>query len=475
MEVYTSYINGAWLPAGEVEVRRKPGHLDEVACRYCLVGTAEATAAMDAAQAAFPGWRSTPAAERIQLLGAWLDRIERETEAYAEIITAENGKGLDESRAEVAAALRDGRFLLDVAAEDLAEQPTGNPYIEHLPLGVFLLILPWNFPLSTFIRKLVPALVYGNTGVVKSSEITPGPSWLGLRHLDDLNLPPGVANLVMGKGRVVGPAMVDYPALAGISLTGSTETGLRLQAQTAGRNVKLQLELGGKNALVVLGDADLDAAVEAACVGGFSCAGQWCTGTSRVVVEAAVYPEFQDKLVRRAATIEVGPGHLPGYQMGPVAYEGHFNEILEAMDQGRRQGARCLLGGRAVESVEGCRGWFIEPSIFGGVTETMALFQEEVFGPVLALTEAADGADAVRLANASIYGLSASVFTRDVERGKRVLARIETGLGHVNLHTAYRTADMPFSGWKESGRGVPECGPFAQSFYTQPRALYIGT
>jgi len=472
----TSFINGCRLKPGTLMEHPNPGNLNEPACRYSLVDADAASETMDAADQAFHDWRAVPFAERLNSLHEWLDEVESRANAMAAMITRENGKGIRESEAEIRAALMDGRHLLEQAeAEQSQSGERKGAYTEHCPLGVFLLITPWNFPLATLVRKLVPALAYGNTAVVKPSEVTPGPAWMAVDMLDSTGqIPPGVANLVLGRGREVGPAMVDHPALRGISLTGSTQTGRTLQVQTAGRNVRLQLEMGGKNAQVVLADADLKAAAEAARIGAFSCAGQWCTGTSRVIVEEACYEAFCRALLKEVAAIRLGPGHNPGNTMGPVAYKEHFHEILGAIRQAEEEGASLLHGGRSHEEIEGCRGWFVEPTVFGEVEKSHSLFSEEIFGPVLAVSRAGDVEDAIHLANASEYGLSFSVFTSNPKRGEEVVSRIDAGICHINLHTAYRTPDMPVAGWKESGRGVPECGNYARSFYTQPKVVYTG-
>lgn len=473
MEIFTSFINGRWIPARPPVSRPNPGNLDSIGCRYSEAKEEDARLAMESANRAFGTWKEIPPAERIAVLKKWLETIEKAKDRLAERITRENGKNLWESGLEIEAAVKDGRYLLEQASRPSPRPSDRNHFEVHCPLGVFLILTPYNFPLATLVRKLVPALAYGNAAVVKPSEYTPGVAVDVFQFFSPDTLPPGTANLVLGSGSSLGSVLVEHPTLRGISFTGSTETGHLLQGQAAGRDVRLQLEMGGKNPLLVLEDADLPEAAKAARVGAFSCAGQWCTGTSRVIVEAPAEEEFLDHLIREIKSIQVGPGHLPGYTMGPVTHHRHWEAIQKAISRAGEEGARLLAGGRFPETVAGCRGYFIEPTLFASVAEDSALFREEVFGPVLAITVAKDADDAVRLANCSPYGLSSSVYTRDLEKGRSIIHQLESGITHLNLHTAYRTPDLPVSGWKGSGSGIPECGSYGRDFYTRPKAIYL--
>lgn len=471
----TSFIAGNWQPFDESRAiaRENPSRASEIAGRWTPATAGDARRAMDAAAAAFPVWSAMPLAERIDLLNRLFAAVEAHADDFAATITRENGKPLRDSLAEVAGSLRDSRYpVLEAARIGVVEtvsSPGAAVTSEQIlePLGVCLLITPWNFPLATVLRKLAPALLFGNTAIVKPSELTPATACLLFSLLETLPFPRGAAQLVLGTGAEVGPALVEHPALRAISFTGSNATGASLARATAGRDVRLQLEMGGKNSLVILADADLDAALEAAAIGGFTCAGQWCTGTGRVIVEQSIHDEFVSRLVARIAPMRVGPGDDPKTDVGPlvtaerVAFAGA--RVAEAVGAG----ARALGGGPAPTG-----GHFVMPIVLDGVTEAMPAFTEELFVPVLPVAVARDADDALRLANTGRYGLSASVYSRDTAKAAAMARRVEAGIVHINLHTAYREPSLSVAGWRESGRGLPECGRFARDFFTRPRALY---
>ena len=415
--------------------------------------------------------------KRCIALNTLLNRLGERASSLAAIITRENGKTLPESRGEINAALADGAHLLTEARTAMRRRTSSREGIHcellHEPVGVYLLITPWNFPLATIVRKLIPALALGNTVVLKPSELTPGPAVQLMRLMEGLLLPPGTVNLVLGTGKSVGPTLVDHSALRGISFTGSNTVGLALARQTAGRDVRLQLEMGGKNSLVVLADADLDQAVEAAMLGGFSCAGQWCTGTGRVIVEDSVYSSFCDTLMRRTSRLAVGPGDLKrtagrsGHRGGP----GSLRPVHRPA--GIADGAILACGGDRPRLPKGQAGHFFRPTVLTEVNEDAVVFTEELFVPILPVIRAADAADALRLANLGRMGLSASIFTSNPRKADRFIRGVEAGIVHHNLHTAHRVPELPVSAWRESGRGIPECGDYASSFFARPRAVYL--
>jgi len=473
----TGYVAGRWLPAANrVVCRENPARCDEIAARWCPADPAEATAAMEAAGRAFGDWSQIPPDARFQLLDNLARAIETRTAEFARLIVRESGKTLAEAKSEVAASLGDARFLLKQAGCDLESAIPAGPAApirrETIPeaVGVYLLITPWNFPLATILRKLFPALAYGNSAVVKPSELAPGPAHLLFELIAGLPLPTGTVALVPGFGAEIGPTLLDHQALRGISFTGSTRVGLDLARRTAGRDVRLQLEMGGKNTLVVLADADVDAAVEAAVVGGFSCAGQWCTGTGRVVVEAPILDDFCDRLIARTQRLRVGPGDDPDTEVGPVATAERVEATLAAINTAVGAGARLRCGGARAN---GSRGHFFQPTVLDHVNSSMGVFQDELFAPVLPIAAARDREDARQLADAGTYGLSASVFSADLAAATAFARRLEAGMVHVNLHTAYRDPALPVAGWRDSGRGIPECGRFARDFFSRPRALYV--
>lgn len=472
----TSFIAGKWLPfdAARAIARENPGRIAETAVRWVPASAEDARRAMDVAAAAFPVWAEVPIAKRIGILEQLLNTIEARSREFAEVITRENGKTIRDSQKEIVGSLGDARHPLLEAARlgdtepvSAAGAPVRSEQILE-PLGVCLLITPWNFPLATVLRKLVPALLYGNPTVVKPSELTPATASLLFSIIEKLPFPQGTVQLVLGTGAQVGAELVGHPALRAISFTGSNATGTNLARETAGRDVRLQLEMGGKNSLVVLADADLDAAVEAAATGGFTCAGQWCTGTGRVIVEQSVRDEFVSKLVARIAPWKVGPGDEDSTNIGPVVTADRVAFAGARIAEACAVGATFLRGGAAVSG-----GHFVVPTVLDGVTEGMSVFTEELFVPVLPVAVAKDADDAIRLANTGRYGLSASIFSRNTGRAAALARRIEAGIVHVNLHTAYREPSLSVAGWRESGRGLPECGRFARDFFTRPRAVYV--
>ncbi|MCB1121808.1 MAG: aldehyde dehydrogenase family protein [Verrucomicrobiae bacterium] len=481
IRLHTSFINGKRLPrSGPIVKRFNPGRTRQEASR-CSHATADAAeAAMDAASASFPCWSDQPVKERVQILEHVLQRIEKKASGFARMITGENGKTLKESRLEVAAGLADARFHLADALRSRKETVSSpntaartRLFLE--PVGVYVLITPWNFPLATILRKLIPALAFGNTAVVKPSGYTPGIASLLFDVVAAAKIPVGVANLVLGGGSEVGPALTAHEALRGVSFTGSTANGLHIARSVAGRDVRLQLEMGGKNSLLVLQDADLEAAVDAAVVGAFSCAGQWCTGTGRAIVEETIYDAFCSRLVGRTNALVVGPGDNPKTQMGPLISRESLRETREAIRIARSEGARVRCGGKAPSLRKGQGGNFLLPTVLSDVDETMAAFHEELFAPVLPVVRARNFEDGLRLANQGNFGLSASIFTNNKKYAEVFLRKVEAGIAHVNLHTAFRTPNLPVAGWRDSGRGIPECGRFARDFYTRPRAAYVAT
>jgi len=336
------------------------------------------------------------------------------------------------------------------------------------PLGVVLLITPSNFPLAAVMRKLVPALLAGNTVVVKASELTPLTANLLLEAFGDEGLPPGVANLVLAAGHAVAAAMIEVPGLRAISMTGSNAAGEAIAEAIGGRDIRLQAEMGGSNAVVVLADADLEEAAESVVEHGFACSGQWCTGTTRVIIDASVYDEFTAMLLEKIQRISVGTAT----GMGPLISRVQRQRVEDAVTALVDAGAKVLAGGMRPSGDEFSYGNFFEPTVLSGIDDKYSLSDREIFGPVILLFSAASSSDAVTIANAGQYGLSFSVFTGDSDAGEQVVSKIDAGLCHINLPTGYRDNALPLAGWKNSGRGIPECGRFARDFFTQTKTIY---
>ena len=478
--VLRNYIDGQWVDSvsGETSENINPADREEVICRAQSSVVEDTEAAIGAAAAAFDAWRRVPVPERAALLSRALRVMADREEDFVRIITQENGKTLRESRGEFAAAVKEaeyqigqGRRLGGLHAP--SEQPGVTCYLARQPLGVAVLITPWNFPLNVACRKLFPALIAGNTCVLKPADFTPMTAWLLFEAIDAAGLPRGVANYITGRGSAIGDALVCHDAVKAVSFTGSTEVGLGIAVKLAGRRTRLQLEMGGKNPLVALADADLDKAVDAAILGAFSCSGQWCTSTSRAIVESAVYDEFLEMLVEKSSRITVGRGTDESSRMGPVAGARQYESILNYIAVGKQEGARLCAGGSAITEGAFASGYFIKPTVFADVTPDMRIAREEIFGPVLCVMRAADFDEALRMANDTDYGLASSIYTNDLAKARLFVAESEVGLCHVNLPTAWKEPQLEFGGIKDSGRGLPEAGETGAEFFTDIKAIYV--
>jgi aldehyde dehydrogenase (NAD+) len=443
-------------------------------------GPADVASAIDAAEAAFPAWRDTPVRDRQAAVGRFLALLAGRREELARVVAQENGKTIREARAEVDSALTEGTYHQQQVSRFFGHGlPIGTRgmtgWIQYHPLGVAGVICPWNFPVNVLCRKALPALLTGNTVVFKPASFTP---WSGI-FLADLFLQagflPGVFNCVTGSGATLGDALVEDARVRAVSFTGSTEVGRSIQQKAGMRLLRTQLELGGKNALIVMGDADLEAACAAAMTAGFACSGQWCTSTSRILVHVPVYDRFIDSLAARCDAMTVGDPLNEATDMGPVAGPAQHGRIMGAIMLAERQGARRVTvkaaGGASADLPDG---YFIRPTLFADVTPAMSLFREEVFGPVLAATPFSSLEEALRLANESAYGLSSAIFTRDLAAALTYVDGIEAGLAHVNIHTGVKDPSLPFGGWKESGFGLPENDFSGMEFFVNRKAVYMG-
>ncbi len=471
-----NFINGEWVTAagGAVADQRNPADLSEVTCRFQQSGREDARAAIAAAAAAFPAWDAMTAPKRAEFLVRAQAALVRRQDEIAESITRENGKTIAESRIEVEAAIKEmdwqiaeGRRLYGETVP--AEREGVFAYSIRQPLGVVSVISPWNFPFNVICRKCVPALMGGNTVVLKPASLTPRTASFFVEALVEAGLPRGVLNFITGPGSTAGDELVVNPAIRAISFTGSTPVGMGIHHKAAATLARTQLEMGGKNPAVVLADADLAAAADAVVLAAYACAGQWCTSTSRAIVEASVYDRFQELLLDRVAKIRVGSGMDPKTTMGPVCGEQQAKDILKYVEVGQREGARLVAGGRRL----GDKGCFIEPTVFTDVTPEMAIAREEIFGPVLCLMKAESFDEAVRVGNDVAFGLSSSVFTRSLEQAMRFVEATDVGLTHVNMPTAYKEPQLSFGGIKQSGVGLPEAGKTGIEFFTRNKVAYV--
>lgn len=476
--VYGNYIGGRWIESGPRFENRNPANTDEVVGLF-VEGTAEDIArAADAAAGALPSWAAMNAPARGSILFKAAEILESRFEQVAAEMTREEGKTLPEAKGEVRRSINilryyagEGARLAGILAP--SERHRVQTFAIRKPLGVVGLVTPWNFPSAIPAWKLAPALICGNTVVLKPATPAPLSAWRIVEALHEAGLPAGVVNLVAGPGRALGQALVDAPPLKGISFTGSCAVGQWLHGEASRRRLRVQLEMGGKNPTIVLADADFDSAVENVVNGAFFSTGQKCTATSRAIVEDSIYDRFLEALVERTRKLKVGNGMEPGVEIGPAVDRAQMETVLRYIEIGRKECGEPLTGGHRLTGGEYDKGWFIAPTIFSGVPENAVIAREEIFGPVLAVMRAADFADAMRIANAVPFGLAASIQTTNLSRVFEYIHGMEAGLLTVNLPSAGVEYQLPFGGTKESSFGPKEQGPAGLEFYSDYKTVYL--
>lgn len=473
-----SYINGKWFhPKSERLVKNiNPADPKDIIAEFPAGTVEDAHAAIQAAQATFPAWKNTPGPERGRVLWRAVNIARARLEEIAQTMSREEGKILKEARGEV---LKGISLLEFFAGEGYRMHGKTMPseardtftYTIRRPIGVVGLITPWNFPWALPVWKIAPAIVAGNTVVFKPAEITPATASLLVEILEQAGLPPGVLNMVVGSGATVGSAIVEASETRAISFTGSNEVGTALYYQAAKLNKKVTCEMGGKNAIVVMPDADLTRATNAIIGGAFGSTGQRCTATSRVLVAPDVKNKLVELLGERASQLRVGPGLDETSEMGPAVDEKQWKTDLSYIEIAKREGARLVTGGGVPPGANG--GYFVEPTIFDGVTPEMRIFREEVFGPVLAVGVATDIQEAIKFSNAVEYGLTTSIFTQDINNIMRYIEDVETGMVHVNEPTIGGEAQLPFGGTKNTGVGEREMAEEGLNFFTELKTVFI--
>ncbi|HEX9495919.1 MAG TPA: aldehyde dehydrogenase family protein [Candidatus Limnocylindria bacterium] len=473
-----NHIGGAWVESSShatVE-DRNPARTSELLANAAASTAADVGYAIDAAEKAFPEWRATPAPQRGDIVRKAADLMERRRDQLARLLTQEEGKVLAESIAEVDRAIANVRFSAAqgtrLTGETIPSAQRGTfIYTRREPLGVVACITPWNFPVAIPAWKIAPALVAGNTVVFKPASLTPLCATDVVQCFIDAGLPDGVLNLVLGSGEALASAFVDDDRIKAISFTGSSAVGRALYARAAQRLCKVQLEMGGKNAVIVLGDADLEKAAESVASGAFGATGQRCTATSRAVVAKPLLADFVSLLGRKADSWLPGDGFADGVKMGPLVDGSQLEKVRAKIADGKREGAKLLRDGTD-SGVDG--GYFVAPTIFTEVDPRMSVAQDEIFGPVVSVIPADDLESALAMANAVGYGLSSSIYTRDLHAAFRYADASEAGMLHINLPTVGGEANVPFGGVKDSGFGDRECGTAAFDFFSELKVVYVG-
>ena len=474
---YGNYINGEWVNGPTFE-NRNPADTGELVGLFTKGSASDITSAAEAAAAALPAWSSMPAPARGALLFRVADIIEQNLDQYAAEMTREEGKTLPESKGEVRRSVNIFRYFAAEGArlngvQSPSERERVHTYAFRRPLGVVGLITPWNFPSAIPAWKLAPALICGNTVVLKPASLAPLSAWRIVEACHKAGIPKGVVNFVAGSGGELGEALVNAEPIRAVSFTGSNSVGQWLHERASKRRLRIQLEMGGKNPTIVLADADMNAAVENVANAAFFSTGQKCTATSRAIVEDSIYDRFLDALIERTKRLKVGNGMEPGVEIGPAVDESQLKTDLKYIDIGRKEAGEPRVGGRRLTGGAYDKGYFVEPTIFAGVTENMTIAQEEIFGPVLAVMRARDFEDAMRLANATRLGLCASIQTTNVSRVFEFLHGMQAGLLTVNLPSAGVEYQLPFGGTKESSFGPKEQGPAALDFYSDYKTVYL--
>ena len=480
MKRYQLLIDGEWRDpiSGNWTPNINPANTEDVIGEFASAGVEDVNAAVDAARRAFPGWRNTPMVNRGNILFKAANLLDARLEDVAQAMTREEGKTLPEARGETARGVAILRYFAGEASQPDGEvYPTAAPnrmlFTRREPVGVVGMITPWNFPIAIPLWKVAPALVYGNTVLLKSADLTPLTAWHIADVLNQAGLPKGVLNLVLGSGRVTGTAIVNHPDVKAISFTGSNSVGRGIQQKMQERGGKAQLEMGGKNPVVVLDDANLDVAVEMVTRGAMKSTGQKCTATSRVLVQKGIFKSFSDALVEKVKALRVGDGMAADTYLGPAVSRDQQQTVLEYLDIGRKEGAKVGAGGTALAGGIFDKGYYVQPTVFIDADVKSRLMQEEIFGPVVALAPVDDLNSAIDAANAVPYGLSASIISQDIGKIMRFVDGIQAGLVHVNDETAGAEPQVPFGGFKESSSHSREQGKAAREFYTQIKTVYL--
>jgi acyl-CoA reductase-like NAD-dependent aldehyde dehydrogenase len=479
-KTFGNFVGGEWITAGSKKTfeNRNPADTSEVVGVFADSGPEDVERAVTAAREAYPRWRALPAPKRGEILFRAAELLVRRKEDLARDMTREMGKILDETRGDVQEAIDMTYYMAGEGRRQFgqttpSEMPDKFQMSVRQPVGVAGLITPWNFPIAIPSWKMMPALVLGNTVVIKPATDTP----LSVAHLvsilDEAGLPKGVVNMVTGSGSRVGTPLMSHAGVGIVSFTGSTDVGRKVSEACAPGFKHCHLEMGGKNVIMVMDDARLDLAVEGALWGGFGTTGQRCTAASRLVVHKAVYAELVERFVAGARGLRVGNGLDPKTHMGPCINEAQLHTVESYVKIGREEGAKLLTGGHRLSSGEHAKGFFHEPTIFGDCDPKMRVAREEIFGPVVSIVPVGSLEEAIDVGNSVEYGLSASIYTQDVNKAFRAMRDMYTGIFYVNAPTIGAETHLPFGGTKSTGNGHREACVQALEVFSEWKSVYV--
>ena len=473
---FRNFIAGEWVAGATATVNRNPSDLGDVIGEYAQADAAQARAGIAAAKQAFAAWAGGNIQERANILDRAGTEILARKDELGRLLSREEGKTLPEG---VGEAMRAGNIFKFFAGEALrltgekvpSVRPGVDVEITREPLGVIGIITPWNFPIAIPAWKIAPALAYGNTVVMKPADLVPGCAWAIAEILAKAGLPAGVFNLVMGRGSVVGETIVTSPDVAGISFTGSVETGRNIAAKAIARMAKIQLEMGGKNPLVIVDDADLATAVNCAVQGAYFSTGQRCTASSRLIVTDGIHDRFVAAVTEKLRSLKVDDALAPGTDIGPVVDQSQLDTDMKYVEIGRGEGAKLAIGGERVKRAKD--GYYLAPALFTDTTNAMRIAREEIFGPVAAVIRVKNYDEALATANDTPFGLCSGIVTTSLKHASHFKRNAEAGMVMVNLPTAGVDYHVPFGGRKGSSYGPREQGRYAAEFFTTVKTTYI--
>jgi aldehyde dehydrogenase (NAD+) len=473
---HSNYVNGQWVPGATWSKNINPSDLSDVVGEYAQADQAQTEQAIAAARSAAPGWANFNVQARADMLDKIGSEILARKDELGKLLSREEGKTLPEGVGEVARAGNIFKFFAGEVLRRTGElvpsvRPGVDVEVTREPLGVVGIISPWNFPAAIPAWKVAPALAYGNCVVFKPADLVPGSAWAMAEIISRAGLPAGAFNLVMGRGSVVGEALVNDARVDAISFTGSVDTGRKIAQKAVARMAKFQLEMGGKNPLVVLDDADLKTAVESAVNGAFFSTGQRCTASSRLIVTKGIHNKFVEALAERLKGLVVDDALKPGTHIGPVVDKNQLNQDLFYIEEGKKEGAKLSYGGKLLKREK--EGFYLEPALFVDTRSAMRINREEIFGPVASVLAANDYDEALQLANDTPFGLSAGIVTSSLKHAAHFRRNSQAGMVMVNLPTAGVDYHVPFGGRKGSSYGPREQGRYAVEFFTTVKTAYV--